>query len=159
MDEGAHDLAQLVHDELARAAPSAALKLSEVIRERVGPVVASIVFYGSCLRKQTSEGVLDFYVLVDDYASASSSRWLAWAGAAFPPNVFYIERAGDGETLRSKFAVVSVRDFARGAAPAGWRPGYAASHRSCPLRRRPRSSGRRSSERPTRRRCARSTRR
>jgi hypothetical protein len=123
MDEGAHDLAQLVHDELTRTAPGAALRLAEVIRERLGPAVAAIVFYGSCLRRQTSEGVLDFYVLVDDYASTSSSRWLAWAGAAFPPNVFYIECAGDGETLRSKFALVSVRDFAQGAAPGGWRPG------------------------------------
>jgi hypothetical protein len=123
MDEGAQDLAQLVHHELARAAPNAALKLAEAIRKRVGSAVAAIVFYGSCLRKQTSEGVLDFYVLVDDYASASSSRWLAWAGSALPPNVFYIECAGDGETLRSKFAVVSLRDFAQGAAPAGWRPG------------------------------------
>jgi hypothetical protein len=123
MDEGAHDLAQLVHDELARAAPGAALRLAEVIRARVGTAVAAIVFYGSCLRKQTSEGVLDFYVLVDDYTSASSSRWLAWAGAALPPNVFYVECAGNGETLRSKFALVSVRDFARGAAPAGWRTG------------------------------------
>ena len=123
MDEAAHDLAQLVRDELARAAPDAALRLADAIRKRVGPAVAAIVFYGSCLRKQTSEGVLDFYVLVDDYASASSSRWLAWAGAALPPNVFYIECQGDAETLRSKFAVVSVRDFARGAAPAGWRPG------------------------------------
>jgi len=123
MDEGAHDLAQLVHRELARAAPSAALKLAEVIRERVGPAVAAIVFYGSCLRKQTSEGVLDFYVLVDDYASASKSRWLAWAGAALPPNVFYIECAGNGEPLRSKFAVISARDFAQATEPGGWRTG------------------------------------
>ena len=41
MDEGAHDLAQLVHDELARAAPGAALRLAEEIRERVGPAVAA----------------------------------------------------------------------------------------------------------------------
>jgi hypothetical protein len=123
MDEGAQDLAQLVHRELARVAPSAALKLAEVIHERVGPAVAAIVFYGSCLRKQTSEGVLDFYVLVDDYASASNSRRLAWVGAALPPNVFYLECPGNGETLRCKFALISVRDFAKGAAPAGWRPG------------------------------------
>ena len=74
MDKGAEDLAQLVHHELARTAPSAAQRLTDAIRERVGPAVAAIVFYGSCLRKQTSEGVLDFYVLVDDYASASSAR-------------------------------------------------------------------------------------
>jgi hypothetical protein len=123
MGEAAQDLAQLVHHELAGAAPSAALELSDAIRERVGPSVAAVVFYGSCLRKQTAEGVLDFYVLVDDYASASGSRWLAWAGAALPPNVFYIECARDGETLRSKYAVISVRDFARGAAPGGWRIG------------------------------------
>jgi hypothetical protein len=123
MGAGAHDLAQLVADELARAAPPAALRLADAIVEKVGASTAAVVFYGSCLRRQTSEGVFDFYVLVDDYASASRCRALAFAGAMLPPTVFYVECLADGEVLRAKYALMTTRDFARGAAPGGWRPG------------------------------------
>jgi hypothetical protein len=74
-----------------------------------------VVFYGSCLRKKTSEGVLDFYALVDDYRNAYPSQRLAWANAALPPNVFYLELPGSDEPLRAKYAVMSVDDFARAA--------------------------------------------
>ena len=124
MGEGALDLARLVRDELARPAPPHARILAEAIRQQVGPATAAVVFYGSCLRKDTAEGVLDFYVLVDDYRAALDSPALAWASAALPPSVFYIECPGeDGETLRSKYALLSLADFAEGAAPGGWRTG------------------------------------
>jgi hypothetical protein len=121
--EGALDLAQLVRDELSRPAPPHALRLAETIRAKLGDATAAVVFYGSCLRRETAEGVLDFYVVVDDYASALPSRALAWAAAALPPTVFYVECPGEGETLRAKYALLSTGDFARGAAPGGWRTG------------------------------------
>ncbi len=124
MGEGRHDLARIVRDELARPAPPHARILAEAIRAQVGPATAAVVFYGSCLRKETAEGVLDFYVMVDDYPSAVESRALAWASAALPPSVFYVECPGeDGETLRSKYALLSLADFAEGASPGGWRTG------------------------------------
>jgi hypothetical protein len=121
---GAADLAALVRNELARPAPPYALRLSEAIRAEVGPAAAALLFYGSCLRKRTAEGVLDFYLLVDDYAAAlPRSRALAWASRALPPSVFYVECPGEGETLRAKYALLSLRDFAKGAAPGGFRTG------------------------------------
>jgi hypothetical protein len=119
----AHELTSLVGRELSRPAPEAARRLAAAIRERVGDATGAVVFYGSCLRKQTAEGVLDFYVLVDDYASALDSRPLAWASAALPPTVFYVECESAGERLRAKYALLSFEDFARGAAPGGWRTG------------------------------------
>jgi hypothetical protein len=123
VSEGARDLARLVRDELTRPAPSAAGRLAAAIRERVGPASAAVVFYGSCLRKQTPEGVLDFYVLVDDYLEALGSRALAGASAALPPSVFYVECPGDDAVLRAKYAILTLRDFARGTAPGGFRTG------------------------------------
>ena len=73
MGEGALDLAQQVRGELARPAPDAAVRLSAAIRERLGDATEAVVFYGSCLRKDTDEGVLDFYVVVDDYRRALDS--------------------------------------------------------------------------------------
>jgi len=119
----APDLEQFVRAELLRPAPIAAAQLSDEILRRHGRAVAAVLFYGSCLRRHTSEGVLDFYVLVDRYRDAYGSRLLALANAALPPNVFYLEIEGDRGPLRCKYAVVSLRDFARGARPGGVRSG------------------------------------
>jgi len=115
------DLHAIVRDELTREPPPAATRIAEAIVSRHGTAVASVLFYGSCLRKETSEGVLDFYVLVDRYRDAYPGRVLAWANALLPPNVFYLEVEGESGVLRSKYAVVSSDDFARGARPAGIR--------------------------------------
>jgi hypothetical protein len=119
----APDLEQLVRGELLQPAPAAAAQLTAEILRRHGSAVAAVLFYGSCLRRATSEGVLDFYVLVDAYRDAYRSRALAWANAALPPNVFYLEIDSACGPLRCKYAVVSLRDFARSARPGGLRSG------------------------------------
>jgi hypothetical protein len=119
----AEALARLVGDELAQPAPEAATRLAEAIRSRTGPGTAAILFYGSCLRKRSAEGVLDFYVLVDAYRAANPGRRLALANALLPPNVFYIEQGAGADRLRAKYAVVSLEDFARGAAGRWLRTG------------------------------------
>ena len=54
-------LRERIAEELGREAPSAARCLSDAIVARHGDAVSAVLFYGSCLRKQTHEGVLDFY--------------------------------------------------------------------------------------------------
>ena len=123
MGAPAPDLEELVRAELLQPASTAAIQLTDEILRRHGSAVAAVLFYGSCLRRRTSEGVLDFYVLVDTYRGAYRSRLLAWANAALPPNVFYLEFESELGPLRCKYAVVSLRDFARGAKPGGLRSG------------------------------------
>ena len=115
MGAGAQALAALVSDEFSGTVPEAVATMAEEIRHRCGeaPVVA-VVFYGSCLRKHTVDGVLDFYVLVDAYRPASASFGLAWANALLPPNVYYLELEASGRRLRAKYAVISVSDFEHG---------------------------------------------
>jgi hypothetical protein len=120
---GGPDLEELVANELSRPAPESARRLADEIRRRHGTAVAAVVFYGSCLRKRTHDGVLDFYVLVDSYREAYRSRVLTWANALLPPNVFYLEIESPLGTLRSKYAVVSTRDFESATAPTALRPG------------------------------------
>ena len=67
--------------------------------------------------------MLDFYALVDAYRPAYASRALALANALLPPNVFYLEADSPEGRLRAKVAVLSLRDFSRGAAGAGLRTG------------------------------------
>jgi hypothetical protein len=119
----APNLEDLVRAELLQPAPTAAAQLTDEILRRHGSAVAAVLFYGSCLRRRTSEGVLDFYVLVDTYRDTYRSRPLAWANAALPPNVFYLEIETELGPLRCKYAVISLRDFERGAKPGGLRSG------------------------------------
>ena len=109
-----NSLLELVEAELAQPVSRGACALAEQIRARHGAAVRAVLFYGSCLRHgDDQEGVLDLYVLVDDYRSAYAS----WAHAAMnrllPPNVFYLEaRVGD-RVVRGKYAVLACRDLTR----------------------------------------------
>ncbi len=110
-------LDQLLAEELEHPAPPAARELCNAILERHGEAVSAVLFYGSCLRKNTPEGVLDFYVLVDRYRDIYASSVLAWANAVLPPNVFYLEVATEAGTLRTKYAVISLADFESAVQP------------------------------------------
>jgi hypothetical protein len=99
--------------ELATPIPADASALARAIGARHGDAVAAIAFYGSCLRRGTSEGVHDFYAIVDDYRSAYRSPVLAAVNALLPPNVLYFEQGSGGARLRAKYAVVSRTDLER----------------------------------------------
>jgi hypothetical protein len=117
VDEPASHLARTLAVELALPVPEQARRLAEELRRRHGTAVAAILFYGSCLRTGSTQGVLDFYLLVDSYTDAYRSRALAFANALLPPNVLYCELPGAQETLRAKYAVMTLRHFARAASP------------------------------------------
>ena len=115
--QAAQHLTECVAKELARPAPDAARALSDAILDRHGACVAAVLFYGSCLRDGTHEGLLDFYVLVDGYRPAYSSLYLATVNRLVPPNVFFLSRETEQGTLRCKYAVISKRDFERAVGP------------------------------------------
>jgi hypothetical protein len=81
---------------------------------RFGAALAAVLLYGSCRRQRdAADGVVDLYVIVDDYAAAYRHRGLAWANAVLPPNVFYLETPDVNPPLRVKYAVLSRREFRR----------------------------------------------
>lgn len=104
--------------------PGAARRLAAAIRQRHGPAVRALLFYGSCLRRESAEGVLDFYALVDRARDVYGLRPAAALAAALPPNVHYLEAPGeaDDERLRTKYAVVTLRDFERLCSPRARHP-------------------------------------
>lgn len=77
-----------------------------------GDSVAGVLFYGSCLRDASVSGVLDFYVLVDDYRQYHRSRMAAMANAVLPPTVSFAQSATTAGPC-AKVAVISLRQFAR----------------------------------------------
>lgn len=108
-------LIHFIAEEIARPVPSALTTLTTEIRRRHGNAVAAILFYGSCLRKNTLDGVVDLYVLVDSYHAAYESVFLTLLNTMLPPNVFYIETQDAQQKVRAKYAVLSCTDFQNAA--------------------------------------------
>ncbi|TWI56719.1 hypothetical protein IQ22_01171 [Pseudomonas duriflava] len=92
--------------------------LCETVRARFGEAVIAVLFYGSCLRSgNPSEGIVDLYAIVDNYAHAHANPLLRLANTWLPPNVFMLQaRTAQGDVLQTKCAVLSLRDLERGTA-------------------------------------------
>ena len=89
-------LARTLAAELRTPVVDEVSALADEIRRRHGAGVAAVLFYGSCLRRATLEGVLDFYVLVDAcrkaYPQWRRRRRLVLLGALLAPNVHFLEK-------------------------------------------------------------------
>jgi hypothetical protein len=107
-------LQSLVADEVSVAVDSPVTDMAAAIAAR-HPGARAVLFYGSCLRETQLDGLmLDFYLIVADYAAAFDRKWLATANRLIPPNVFPFEHRG----LIAKYAVLSETDFERLSSPA-----------------------------------------
>jgi hypothetical protein len=111
------ELRALVAEELRLPVDPRVAAMAKAIAAKHPNAARAVLFYGSCLRQQQLEGLmLDFYLIVSDYAAAYDRRWLAAANRLVPPNVFHFEHDG----LVSKYAVLSEADFAHECSPDAW---------------------------------------
>src|SRR3546814_7359811 len=89
------ELLRLVRAELDGAVPDGVRSLARVVAARHDRAAIAVLFYGSCLRSSDVHGqMLDFYLIVDDYARAYPTRWMAIAHRLMPSNVFPIGYLG-----------------------------------------------------------------
>lgn len=103
-------LRELVEAELSLPVDPQVAAMAATIAARHGKASRAVLFYGSCLREKQLDGLmLDFYLIVSDYAAAYDKRWLAKANAQIPPNVFPFQHGN----LAAKYAVLSEADFHR----------------------------------------------
>ncbi|MEM8756090.1 MAG: hypothetical protein AAGF90_24315 [Pseudomonadota bacterium] len=98
-------LVDFIAEELARPTIDEAVAFAAALAERPG--VSAVLFYGSCLQRGTTEGMLDFYVLADGPAPYGQGPIAAAAGRALPPNVYPETFQG----LRAKTAVATPEGF------------------------------------------------
>ena len=106
----AETLRNLVEAELGQPVDPRVVAMANAIADRHGPASRAVLFYGSCLREKQLDGLmLDFYLVVSDYAAAYDRGWLARANKLIPPNVFPFHHDG----LAAKYAVLSEADFHR----------------------------------------------
>lgn len=110
-------LAATIERQLAARAPDAGAALTEALRARFDPQARAVLFYGSCRRANDDVGgIVDLYVLVDDYRAAYGALLPALANRMLAPNVYYLEIPFAGRTVRAKYAIVSLDQFERGTA-------------------------------------------
>jgi len=110
-------LESAMEGQLDARAPDAVAALGEVLRGRFGRHAQAVLFYGSCRRaNDDSGGIVDLYLLVDDYRAAYGSVMPAIANRMLAPNVYYLEIPFAGRIARAKYAVVSLDQFERGTA-------------------------------------------
>lgn len=107
-------LQSVIGRELRRKPSPAVVEFAARLAARAPGKVVAVLFYGSALRTGAEDGVLDYYVLLDD-VRAWPAPWLArFANRLLPPNVSYVEDRIAGSTLRAKVAVMSLARFSKG---------------------------------------------
>jgi len=107
-------ISAIERNAFSKASPAVQVLIDEILA-RHGQAAQGILFYGSCLRSGDDlDGLVDLYLLVDSYRNAYSGRVPALLNALLPPNVFYLERPFEGQTVRTKYAVLSLSDFQKG---------------------------------------------
>ncbi len=87
--------------------------MAQELASRGGEATIAVLYYGSALRAGSLDGILDFYVLLDDVRAWPGSFLARFANRVLPPNVGYMEFQHAGQTLRAKFAVLSRGQFAQ----------------------------------------------
>lgn len=102
-----------IRGELEQNAPAAVTALAAELARRGGSATAAVLYYGSALRAEALEGILDFYVLVDTVGAWPGSLLSRTANRLLPPNVGYLEFDHSGQSLRAKYAVLSTAQFRR----------------------------------------------
>jgi hypothetical protein len=113
-------LRSFIAEETAQPVHEAVNAMAEAIMARHGAARA-VLFYGACLRDGAKgppeDGLLDFYMLVERYGDIHDGWFAAAANRLLPPNVYVMEVSWQGRTLRAKYAVISLGQFAHGASP------------------------------------------
>lgn len=108
------ELERQIESILLSPVPAAAGLLAASLAEKYPG--AGVFLYGSGISVSVEENpadiLFDFYVIAPDY-SAIKNPLERFAAHALPPNVYYFERQTPFGILRSKYALLSVRDFER----------------------------------------------
>ena len=108
------DILEIVGRASSQPIPSTIQAAGNFLADKYGKAVQGILLYGSCLRAGTDEdGLVDCYVIVDQYQAVYQSTWLALFNRWLPPNVFYGEVKLEARTARMKYAVLSLEDLER----------------------------------------------
>lgn len=103
----------LIDAELSEPSIPEAYLIADAIRERHGQAVRAILFYGSCRRTRTADGILDFYVLVGGYRTYHGKIGSSLMNRLLPPTVMFMRAGPSSAPVAAKVAVISQDQFRR----------------------------------------------
>jgi len=107
----ASPIRSLIEREAARPVPPAVMRIAEAAMARHGGerAIVGVLFYGSCFRDgRIDDGMIDLYLLAGDYRTVHRSPVMRFWNRHIPPNVYYIEHALEGRTVRAKYALMTL---------------------------------------------------
>lgn len=105
----------IIQDRSSLTQPTELDSLVNFLLNKHGTAINTILFYGSCLRNgDLFDGLVDLYLIVDDYQAFYPTKWQAIANWLLPPNVFYVEVPAGNKVIRTKYAILSSQDFSKG---------------------------------------------
>lgn len=108
-------LLETIRQNFARPPSLTVSVLVNEILNKYGEAVQAVLFYGSCLHKgEDLDGLFDLYVLVNRYDSVNRNHMHATLNKLLPPNVFYLEVPFEKQTVRAKYAILSLKDLIKG---------------------------------------------
>lgn len=113
MERGLREATLRIAAELEKPVPAGIYEIAAaIVRQHVSGVTA-VLAYGSCIRDTgLDESLIDLYVLTRRPEDVSSRFFTRVACHLLPPNVYYAECVHSGRMLRSKYAVMPLREFA-----------------------------------------------
>jgi predicted nucleotidyltransferase len=107
-------LVRLIAAESEAPAPRAIVAVADAARNRHGPGIAAVLFYGSCLRDDDDiDKIADLFLLADSYGQVHRGLVMRVLNRLLPPNIYYIEAPLDDRTVRAKYALVTLGQFER----------------------------------------------
>lgn len=106
------ELTHLIAAETAQEIPVPVRDFAATLAADAKGAVTAVLFYGSNLRTLSLDGVLDFYVLVEEIGAWPQRRLAKLANRLLPPNVEYREYLTGTLRLCAKVAVMTPSQFA-----------------------------------------------
>lgn len=107
-------VASLMHTDLAQSAPPGLDGLLAELQARYGAQLQAVLLYGSCRRDQdVGDGLVDLLVLVGGYRAVHGLHPSALLNWLLPPNVYYLQAGSGADTVRCKYALITLEQFAR----------------------------------------------
>lgn len=103
-----------LRDDVYLEAGSPLAEIALRLAERHPGVIGSLA-YGSCLRSgDLFDGLVDFYLITEEYLQTHRALVPAFFNWLVPPNVYYAQFNLSGGIVRVKYSLLSIRSFQRG---------------------------------------------
>jgi len=112
-DDVADELLALVRCEALRDVPADVHAIVAALRERYGADLLGAIYYGSCRRQATPDGVVDLHALLREHPPTRTPLG-AVAARLLPPTIAYLEVPNRGAVVRAKVGLLSREQFRYG---------------------------------------------